>query len=233
MMSAAIKLYDLAAKDETIRFSPNCWRVRLALAHKNLPVETIAWRFTEKQEIGFSGQGKVPVLVDAGRCVVDSWAIAEYLEATYPDRPSLFNGAAGKALTRFVNDWTETVLHPAIARLILPEIHAMLHPKDQDYFKTTREAFFGCSLADLAAGREAHLSALRQALRPLAVTLGQQPYLAGEGPAYADHVVFAALQWQRVCGGHDVTSAESALSGWFARMLNAYDGLALAMPAAA
>ena len=38
MMSAAIKLYDLAAKDETIRFSPNCWRVRLALAHKNRPV---------------------------------------------------------------------------------------------------------------------------------------------------------------------------------------------------
>lgn len=111
----------------------------------------------------------MPVIVDAERCVVDSWAIAEYLEATYPDHPSLFNGTAGKALTRFVNDWTATAPHPAIARLVLPEIHATLHPKDQDYFKTTREAFFGCSLADPAAGRKAPLSALR----PLAATLGQ------------------------------------------------------------
>ena len=232
-MTSPIKLYDLAAKDERIRFSPNCWRVRLALAHKGLPVETIAWRFTDKEAIAFSGQGKVPVIVDAGRCVVDSWAIAEYLEAAYPERPPLFNGAAAKALCRFVNDWTETVLHPAIARLILPDIHAMLHPKDQDYFKATREAFFGCGLDDLAAGQEAHLATLRQALRPLAATLGQQPYVAGESPAYADHIVFAALQWLRVCSTHDVTSGEPALAGWFTHMLNAYDGLAQAMPAAA
>lgn len=232
-MTSPIKLYDLAAKDETIRFSPYCWRVRMALAHKNLPVETIAWRFTEKEDIAFSGQGKVPVIVDAGRCVADSWTIAEYLEVTYPDRPSLFNGAVGKALTRFVNDWTQTVLHPAIARLILPEIHAMLHPKDQDYFKTTREAFFGCSLDDLATEREAHLSALRQTLRPLAATFDHQPYLAGATPAYADHIIFSVLQWLRVCSVHDVISAEPALVSWFTCMLNAYDGLAKAMPAAA
>ncbi|GAN80944.1 glutathione S-transferase family protein [Acidocella aminolytica] len=233
MMTNPIRLYDLAAKDDGIRFSPNCWRVRLALAHKGLPVETIPWRFTEKEAISFSGQGKVPVIVDAGRCVVDSWDIAEYLEVTYPDRPSLFNGAAGHALTRFVNEWTENALHPAIARLILPEIHAMLHPKDQDYFKTTREAFFGCSLDDLAAGREAHLATLRQALRPLAATLAQQAYISGAAAAYADHVVFGALQWLRVCSPHDVTSDQPALADWFTRMLNAYDGLAGAMPAAA
>lgn len=232
-MTSPIKLYDLAARDDGIRFSPNCWRVRLALAHKGLPVETIPWRFTEKEAIAFSGQGKVPVIVDAGRCMVDSWAIAEYLEVTYPDRPSLFNGTAGHALTRFVNDWTETVLHPAIARLILPEIHAMLHPKDQDYFKTTRETFFGCSLVELAAGRQSHLATLRQALRPLAATLGRQAYVAGTAPAYADHVVFGALQWLRVCSPQDVTSDQPALADWFARMLDAYDGLAKSMPAAA
>jgi glutathione S-transferase len=233
MMTNPIKLYDLAAKDEAIRFSPYCWRTRLALAHKGLPVETIPWRFTEKDAIAFSGQAKVPVIVDQGACVSNSWTIAEYLETNYPDRPSLFNGPAGQALARFVDQWTDNSLIPAIARLILPEIHAMLHPKDQNYFKTTREAFFGCGLDDLAAGREAYLAALRQVLRPLAATLAQQAYVAGAAPAYADHVVFAALQWLRVCSAHDVTSGQPGLADWFTRMLSAYDGLGKAMPAAA
>jgi glutathione S-transferase len=42
---------------------------------------------------------QVPVIVDAnqdGKWVNDSWAIAKYLEATYPDRPSLFGGPQGQ-----------------------------------------------------------------------------------------------------------------------------------------
>jgi len=77
-----IILYDLAGAEEDRRFSPYCWRSRLALAHKGLPVETIAWRFTEKEAIAFSGQGRVPVIIDNGKTVFDSWAIAEYLEST-------------------------------------------------------------------------------------------------------------------------------------------------------
>lgn len=41
---------------------------------------------------------QVPVIVDAnkdGKWVNDSWAIAKYLEATYPERPSLFGGSTG------------------------------------------------------------------------------------------------------------------------------------------
>ena len=59
-----LRLYDLAGAQPERRFSPYCWRIRLALAHKNLPVETIPWRFTEKAEIAASGQTLVPVLVD-------------------------------------------------------------------------------------------------------------------------------------------------------------------------
>jgi glutathione S-transferase-like protein len=36
-----LRLYDLAGADPNRRFSPYCWRIRLALAHKRLPVETI------------------------------------------------------------------------------------------------------------------------------------------------------------------------------------------------
>jgi len=53
-------LYDLAAADPERRFSPYCWRVRLAFEHKGLQVETIPWRFTDKQAIAFSGRSRPP-----------------------------------------------------------------------------------------------------------------------------------------------------------------------------
>src|SRR5271168_4290542 len=112
-----ITLYELAGADPERRFSPYCWRIRFALAHKGLDVEGVPWRFTETERLAFSGQGKVPVIVDGETVVVDSWVIAGYLEDAYPDRPSLFGGPAGRAHARFINAWADRVLHAAIARL--------------------------------------------------------------------------------------------------------------------
>jgi len=105
----AIKMYDLAGSDNNRRFSPFCWRTKMALAHKGLEVETIPWHFTEKNIIAFVGSERVPVIVDGSRAVKDSWAIANYLEDTYPGRPSLFGGGAGRALSRFYNTWADGV----------------------------------------------------------------------------------------------------------------------------
>ena len=102
-------LYDLAAADPDIRFSPYCWRTRFALAHKGVPVETEPWRFSDKAVIGFSGQGKVPVLRDHGKIVSDSWSIAEFLDEQYSG-PTLFGGPTGKAHARFINAWCEAVM---------------------------------------------------------------------------------------------------------------------------
>src|ERR1044071_2431378 len=98
-------LFDLAGAEDDRRFSPDCWRTKMALAHKGLEVETVPWRFTEKDVIAFSGQDRVPVLVDDGHVVADSWQIAVSLEDTYPDRPPLFGGEGGRAVSRFVNSW--------------------------------------------------------------------------------------------------------------------------------
>jgi glutathione S-transferase len=71
--------------------------------------ETVPSRFSEKEAIAFSGQGRVPVLIDGHRTVFDSWTIANYLEDTYPG-PSLFGGEGGRAVSRFVNAWADNVL---------------------------------------------------------------------------------------------------------------------------
>jgi glutathione S-transferase len=133
-MTRAIRMYDLAGADSNRRFSPYCWRIRMALAHKDLAVETIPWRFTEKAAIAHSGQDRVPVIEDGDRVVSDSWAIANYLEDAYPERPSLFGGAAARAAARFINSWADTVQNGGSASFVAVDIVRHLDPRDQDYF---------------------------------------------------------------------------------------------------
>src|SRR6201989_2220604 len=135
----AITLYDLAGAEADRRFSPFCWRTKMALAHKGLEVETVPWRFTEKDKLPQPNAGRVPVIVDGDKDVHDSSAIAEYLDERYPDKP-LFGGPAERGLTRFVQNWTETVLHIGIVRLVLVDIYNHLGPADQAYFRSDREA---------------------------------------------------------------------------------------------
>src|SRR3954468_23890121 len=93
IISFMIKLYDLAGAEEDRRFSPYCWRTKMALKHKGLEFETVTWRFTEKEDIPPHGATTVPVLLDQGQAIYDSWTIAEYLEQAYPSRPAIFGGA--------------------------------------------------------------------------------------------------------------------------------------------
>ena len=126
-----IKMYDLAGAESDRRFSPFCWRTRFALAHKELDVETIPWRYGDKALLAFANWERVPVIVDQGRSVVDSWAIASYLESAYPARPSLFEGPGGLGLARFYNAWADAVLNPALTRFVMLDAYNHLAPADQ------------------------------------------------------------------------------------------------------
>jgi glutathione S-transferase len=221
----AIQLYDLAGADPDRRFSPYCWRTRLALAHKGLAVETIPWCFTDKDKIAFSGQGRVPVIVDGDAWVNDSWAIALYLEKTYPDRPSIFAGGAPGAI-RFVNDWTDAVLQPGLFRFIVADVAAAIDPKDRAYFRQSREQRLGTTLEEAARGREDRIGAFRDVLQPLRLTLRTQEFLGGAKPNYADYIVFGAFQWARCVSPFRLLEADDPVYAWRGRLLDAFDGLA-------
>jgi glutathione S-transferase len=227
-----LRLYDLAGADPKLRFSPYCWRTRMALAHKGLAVETIPWRFTEKDAIAFSGQGRVPVLVDGNTTVADSWAIAEYLERTYPDRTSLFGGAAGLAAARFINAWADSIQLPGLARLIVADVFACIDAKDRDYFRTSREQRFGMSLEALSAGRDKHVVGFRQSLQPLRTMLAAQPYVGGTAANYGDYIIFGAFQWARCVSAFRLTEPDDPIGAWLDRLLDAFDGLARKAPRA-
>lgn len=219
------KLYDLAGADPERRFSPYCWRTKLALAHKGLEVDTVPWRFTERDAIAFSGQARVPVLVDGDKVVFDSWTIANYLEDTYPDRPSLFGGSGGRALARFVNTWADVAVHGAMIRLLVLDIHDHAHEKDRGYFRDSREKRLGMRLEEAVADRDQRVATFRQALEPMRQTLKAQPYLCGEVPAYADYIVLGAFQWARCISAFRLIEAEDPVSQWRTRMLQLFGGM--------
>jgi glutathione S-transferase len=225
-----IRMYDLAGVDANRRFSPFCWRTKMALAHKDLEVETIPWRYADKPALAFANWDRVPVIVDGDRPVADSWAIANYLEDSYPARPSLFGGAAGRALALFFNQWADNVLNPAIAGIVALDILNHLEPGDKDYFRKSREARFGMTLEQFCAGAERRVDPFRKLLEPLRNTLAAQPFIGGESPLYPDYIVFGSLQWPRCVSATRLLEASDPVNVWRERLLDRFGGLAREAP---
>ena len=102
----AIIFYELCAGDTARRFSPACWKVRMALAHKSLDFEARPTPYAAIKAIGDGFSPTVPVIDDGGRLIRESFDIAVHLEAAYPDRPTLFGGEGGMAMARFIDSWS-------------------------------------------------------------------------------------------------------------------------------
>ena len=202
----------------------------MALAHKGLAADTIPWRFTEKEAIAPHGSEKVPVLLHGEKPIAESWVIANYLEDSFPDRPSLFGGEGGRAVMRMLNWWGDIAVIGGIFPFIVADIPAQLDSRDAAYFRTSREARFGKPLEEVTATRDKGVVAFRKSLDPLRLTLKTQPYLGGTGPNYADYIVFGGFQWARAVSPFKLLEAEDPVYAWRERLLDAFDGLARKSP---
>lgn len=224
-----IKLYDLAGADPDLRFSPFCWRTKMALRHKELVFSTLAWRFTDTAALAPSGQGRVPVIVDHGQWVSDSWRIALHLDRAYAGHPPLMRSEGERAHARLAMGWVDT-LHGAIARIAVLEIAHLVAPQDRAYFRASREARFGMTLEAVTADRPGAVAALGIALHPAEQTLTDAAFLSGPTPGYADYALFGTLMWPHVVCREPVLAAGSHVAAWFERMLDLFDGFARAAP---
>ena len=225
-----IILYELGAASGA-RYSSFSWRTRMALKHKGLAFETQPVRISDKAAIAFSGQGKVPIIRDGETVVSDSWKIAEYLETTYPNAPSLFGGPAGLALSRFVNAVADRQLMAALAPLCALSVPQLLDAGDAAHIRAGFEKGFGKTLEELHAGREGSTKAFRRALDPFRATLRAQPFVCGATPGYADYIMMSPLQWARIVFPEPVLESDDAVGAWFERMLDLHQGFARAEPA--
>ncbi len=221
----AIVLYELGGKGGQ-RYSQFSWRTRMALAHKGLDFETVPVAVSDKAAIAFSGQTKVPILKDGETVVFDSWKIAEHLETTYPDHPSLFGGERGQALARFVNVWADRQLVSRLVPMLMIDLLGIVDDTDAAHMRAGIEAAFKKSLEDLSAKRNDDVVGFRRLLDPVRVGLRAQAFISGASPAYADYIVFSLLQWARIVSTFEVIEASDLIAGWRERMLDLYGGLA-------
>jgi glutathione S-transferase len=217
-----ITLYELAAADRSIRFSPHCWKSRLALAHKELLYLTEPVTFTEKEKIAMSKQALLPVLCDGDVVVNDSWKIALYLEEKYPDAPSLFADNTAKARAEAFNQWVDTPLAQHIRPMIIVNIFTLIDEKDKAYFRRSREEKLGMTLEQCEENAPKSLLAFTEALSCVRETLGQQKYLGGEAPDYSDICLLGMFLWVACVSEAAFLAEDDVVYTWYQNMLRYY-----------
>lgn len=219
-----LTMYERIGHDSR-RPSPFSWRIRYAFAHKGIEPAFRHVRFADVETIrALSGQHFVPIVTDGDMVVHDSWNIACYLDDRFPDRSPLFSGGA-RSVVRLVNHWADNTLGTAIRRLIAAQFILCLDAGDRAYYRSSREAAFGCTLEEYCADRPRWLAEFAAVTAPLERTLGEQPYLGGATPDYADYIVFSVFQYARLGCPEEFVAEGSALRRWRDGLVRMYAGL--------
>ena len=110
-----IKLYDFQS-------SPNCQRVKIVLAEKNLPYEVVPIDLRKQEQktpeyLKLNPYGKVPVLTDDGTVLYESCIINEYLDEKYPTPRLMPADPAARAKARILIDFGLTQMDAAYTKL--------------------------------------------------------------------------------------------------------------------
>lgn len=224
-------LYDLV-NARRAHFSPNSWRVRMALLHKGIRFEVRDVLFGDIPSINAGGDKlTIPTIAHNERLVTDSWAIVQYLDQAFPDTPRLIEPGAAHVL-KFFQYWVQTSLHGPIGRLILKDLHDSLDRADQAYFRASREKSYKQTLEDVQTGREQRVDTFRKGLQPMRLALGHGPYLGGDQPDYADYLAFGAFMWARASSPFPLLAEDDVIYAWRERCLDLYGGAGRKEPAA-
>lgn len=218
-------LYSLVSADRQRHYSPHVWKIVMAMRHKNLDFKIKPVSFGDISKIEDGSYSSVPVLNDHGHVEGDSFEIAVYLDRKYKDTPSLFGGEAGVAVARFVEGFSQAVIHPPVSKIAVMDMYKMMSSDDQAYFRNAREKRFGKSLEEVYANRDQEISAFPSKLEPIRSVLGKQAWIGGEQPMFADYILFGALQWARVSMPTRLLDDGDPVSQWFERCLDLHGGI--------
>ncbi|KAM0318093.1 hypothetical protein ACHAPQ_010812 [Fusarium lateritium] len=208
-----IVLYDLACTKD-VCFSPVVWKIRLMLNYKKITYRTIFLEFPDieptMRELGIAPHDPssrshasytVPVIqhVPTGKYIMDSPAIAEFLESTYPNPPLPLTSDLG----REIEAQARSAMAPALRISIQPREILILSPRSQEYFRAKTETHLGCKLEDSIDQESeekawADVGKKMESLGELMMTnKADGPFLLGAQPSYTDFFIAASLQSTR------------------------------------
>lgn len=240
-MTQPIVLYDIPGNDpQTLRWSPNSWKTRISLAYKGLPYKS-AWvelpdiEPTCKKlgvphtQLSPSGESTytVPFIYDPNtdRHVVESAAIAKYLDETYPDTPKLFPPGTDAFQHAFLNLAWPSIGLPLYFSGMLGCLR-VLNPASQPFWRKSREGMFGKPLEEMATEESwnsfvAGLGKLKAALEANGSTGG---FFMGETLTFADLQIAASLLWIKVVDGEVWDSIAGLHDGTWKNYLERFSG---------
>lgn len=130
---------------------------------------------------------------------MDSVPISQFIESTYPVPPVPLTSELG----REIEFKARSVVGGAFRASVMPREVAILSPRSQKYFRSTREATLGHPLEDLLApGKEdQNWNALAESVRAVGELMltnkANGPFVLGEKPSYTDFFIAGSLQCAR------------------------------------
>lgn len=153
-----IKFYDFKS-------SPNCQRVKVVLAEKNLAYDTVPIDLRKQEQktpeyLKLNPYGKVPVLTDDSTVLYESLIINEYLDEKYPNPPLMPKDPASRAKARILVDYGMAHFDSAYQKL---RMELMKDAKEQ-----SQPVIDGAK------------SDLKKLLQRFEDEIGEQPYLIGD-----------------------------------------------------
>ena len=176
----------------------------------------------------------MPVLQDlaTGTVVSDSFKIAQYLDATYPNAPLTLVPAGTKAFhAMFLGVWAQKISTYVFPLLALPSA-LKLNPRSAEYFRRTRESTFGKTLEEFTPqgeARAASWSKARQGLTEIDGWLKENGqgtvFVMGDTPSFADAAIYSSIIWLEDMLGTDSkewTELMAADEGRWAKLVEAF-----------
>jgi glutathione S-transferase len=185
--------------------SPYARKVRLALAEKRIPFDLRVERVWERRAefLTINPAGTVPVLQEEnGFCVIDSYAICEYLDEAYPDMPLLGRSLGERAEIRRLVAWFDGKFHFEVGRNLL--------------FEKQMKQLMGRGNPDAGAIRAGYAN-LRPHLDYLGWLAETRPWLGGHALSLADLAAAAHLSALDYLGDVD-WALNDAAKDWYARV---------------
>ncbi|KAI7973276.1 hypothetical protein EIK77_004553 [Talaromyces pinophilus] len=131
---------------------------------------------------------------------MDSAAIAQFLESTYPEPAVPLTSELG----REIEAKSRSTVGRTLGGSIMPREINILSPRSQEYFRRTREASIGRRLEDVLdlAKEEQDWLAVDPELRAVGELMqtnkAEGPFVLGARPSYIDFFIAGALQSARM-----------------------------------
>lgn len=186
-------------------FCPNSRKIRVALQEKGLEFLLCAEKTWERRAefMALNPAGSVPVLVEPdGTILADNYALTEYLDEAYPERPLLGRSAAERAEVRRLLDWFDGKFQRDVTQHVVNE--------------KVLKRFLQLGAPNSEALRCASFN-IRIHLDYIGYLADRREWLAGDEFSYADIAAAAHLSTADFLGAVPWTANEAA-KNWYMRI---------------